>query len=119
MPPFMARLTTELWVAAHIKRCELAGSSAVVERRGADQSGAVLLKLSHLSAPPHAPLAAALSRATLGDGALGWMWLVGPDAAPEAEVDAALARQTRFDPDAWILTIEDREGRHFLDDPIV
>jgi hypothetical protein len=26
-----------------------------------------------------------------------------------------LVREIRFDPDAWIVEIEDRTGRHFLD----
>lgn len=113
-----ARLTTSLWVSAHITRCQIAGAGAVISRRGADQSGAVILKMCWLSAPPSAPLATALSRATGEDGGLLWLWLVGPEPAPEAEVDAKLARQASFDPDIWIVEIEDRDGRHFLDDPI-
>ncbi|MFV2038579.1 MAG: DUF1491 family protein, partial [Paracoccaceae bacterium] len=35
----------------------------------------------------------------------------------EAEVDAALARQHGFDPDLWVLEVEDRDGRHLLDEP--
>jgi hypothetical protein len=36
---------------------------------------------------------------------------------PEAEVDAALARQRRHDPDLWVIEVEDRVGRHLLDEP--
>uniref|UniRef100_UPI0035673011 DUF1491 family protein n=1 Tax=Rhodosalinus sp. TaxID=2047741 RepID=UPI0035673011 len=36
---------------------------------------------------------------------------------PEPEVDAALARQRRTDPDLWIVEVEDRAGRHLLDEP--
>jgi hypothetical protein len=35
----------------------------------------------------------------------------------EAEVDAALSRQRGFDPDLWVIEVEDREGRHLLDQP--
>jgi hypothetical protein len=35
--------------------------------------------------------------------------------APDADAEAYLARQIRFDPDVWIIEIEDRAGRHFLD----
>jgi hypothetical protein len=35
--------------------------------------------------------------------------------ASDADVEAALARQIRFDPDIWIVEVEDRAGRHFLD----
>ncbi len=35
--------------------------------------------------------------------------------APDADVEAYLARQMKFDPDAWIVEVEDRAGRNFLD----
>jgi hypothetical protein len=36
---------------------------------------------------------------------------------PEPEVDAAAARQVGYDPDLWLLEIEDRAGRTLLDEP--
>jgi hypothetical protein len=33
----------------------------------------------------------------------------------EAKIEERLVREIRFDPDAWIVEIEDRTGRHFLD----
>jgi hypothetical protein len=38
--------------------------------------------------------------------------------APEAEVEARLAREVSFDPDLWIVETEERSGRHFLDDVV-
>ncbi|MEL6278077.1 MAG: DUF1491 family protein [Pseudomonadota bacterium] len=108
-----ARLAAGIWVAAHIRRCEIEGAAAFVARKGAEESGAVLLKIATLDGQ-----ARALTRATLGDGGSGWTWLVGPDPAPEPEVDQRLSRQAEFDPDVWVLEIEDRQGRHFLDDLI-
>ena len=35
----------------------------------------------------------------------------------EPEVDAALARQRQFDTDVWVIEVEDRQGRHMLDEP--
>jgi hypothetical protein len=35
--------------------------------------------------------------------------------APEADVEAYLAREIKFDPDVWIVEVEDRAGRNFLD----
>jgi hypothetical protein len=34
---------------------------------------------------------------------------------PEPSVEERLAKEIRFDPDAWIVETEDRAGRHFLD----
>jgi len=31
-------------------------------------------------------------------------------------VDAAIAKQRSFDPDLWVIEVEDREGRHLLDE---
>ena len=34
---------------------------------------------------------------------------------PEQVVEERLAKEVNFDPDVWIVEIEDRAGRHFLD----
>jgi len=34
----------------------------------------------------------------------------------EADVDATIARQRQFDPDLWVIEVEDRAGRHLLDE---
>jgi hypothetical protein len=34
----------------------------------------------------------------------------------EAEAGVYLDRQRKFDPDLWIVEVEDRAGRHFLGD---
>lgn len=38
-----------------------------------------------------------------------------PQAVEEQVVEARLAKEIGFDPDVWIVEVEDREGRHFLD----
>ncbi len=35
----------------------------------------------------------------------------------EADVDASVAKQRSFDPDLWVIEVEDKEGRHLLDEP--
>jgi hypothetical protein len=35
--------------------------------------------------------------------------------SPDEQVEAYLARQTKFDSDLWIIEVEDRAGRNFLD----
>ena len=35
--------------------------------------------------------------------------------APNADAESYLTKQLRFDPDLWIVEVEDREGRNFLD----
>ena len=38
------------------------------------------------------------------------------DQGAEAEVDASIARQRGYDPDLWVIEVEDRKGRHMLDE---
>lgn len=106
----MARLTAEFWVQAYLARLRLADVPAFVVARGDATAGAVLVKCNTLDGR-----AVALQRRTdLMTGESTWMELA---AGPEAEVDAAIARQRGFDPDLWVIEIEDRGGRHLLDEP--
>ncbi len=59
-----------------------------------------------------------LSQARRGEGDLVWLKPLG-DSAADASVAAYFEKQIRFDPDLWIVEIEDREGRAFVDEPIV
>ena len=34
----------------------------------------------------------------------------------EADVDASIAKQRSFDSDLWVIEVEDRDGRHLLDE---
>lgn len=113
----MVRLKSGIWVAAYLRRCQIEGAFAAVRRRGAEEAGAVFIIVNRLdgtaslygpapqSAFDQSRPAERMFTAVLG----GW----APVA--EADVEARLAREIRFDPDVWIVEIEDRAGRHFLD----
>ena len=104
-----ARLTADFWVHAYLRRLELAGIAAYVTVHGDATAGAVLVKLATLDGQ-----AQAFQRSfDLMTGARAWVTLA---AGPEADVDAAIARQRRTDPDLWVIEIEDRAGRTLLDE---
>jgi hypothetical protein len=42
-----------------------------------------------------------------------WVELASGD---ERDVDAALSKQSGYDPDLWIIEVEDRDGRTLLDE---
>lgn len=86
-----------------------------VRRRGAEEAGAVFVKLALL------------------DGT-AWLYVPAPQTAydesrpvervftpspaqpvEEQVIEARLAKEVNFDPDIWIVEIEDKVGRHFLD----
>ncbi|MBI1239035.1 MAG: DUF1491 family protein [Alphaproteobacteria bacterium] len=108
------RLKTGFFVAAHIRRCEGEGIAAMLVRRGAEEAGDLLIKLNYLDGR-----ALVFTRTTLGDGTRAWMRAPAPDPVAEADADAYIQRRLKQDPDIWILEIEDRHGRHLLDDKVV
>ena len=42
------RLKSALWVAAYLRRCQVEGAFAVVRRRGAEEAGAVFVRICRL-----------------------------------------------------------------------
>jgi hypothetical protein len=110
------RLKSGIWVAAYIRRCQTEGVQAVLRRRGAEEAGAVFVKVSRLdgTAEVFAPAPqSAFDEARPADRA--FIRSLKGESASEAAAEAYLARQIKFDPDVWIIEVEDRAGRHFLD----
>ncbi|MAC80359.1 MAG: GTP-binding protein Era [Rhodobacteraceae bacterium] len=104
------RLTSGFWVSAYRQILSLHGIPAFVVAHGDDTAGAVLIKLNTLDGQ-----AVLYQRSfDLLSGERKWMELAKGD---EPEVDASVGRQRAFDPDLWVVEVEDRRGRHFLDDP--
>jgi hypothetical protein len=91
----------------------VAGASAYVLRHGAEEAGAVYLKLARADRS-----CTLLSQARRGDGELVWIKPLGERSDEEAAAKY-FEKQMRFDPDLWIVEIEDREGRAFVDEPVV
>ena len=115
------RLKSNIWVSAYIRRCEVEGAFAAVRRRGAEEAGAIIIKLSRLdgTASLYGPAPQSAFETGRPSDRL-FVALAGGDApTAEAEIEARLAREIKFDPDVWIVEIEDRRGRHFLDDLLV
>ncbi len=110
------RLKSGIWVSAYLRRCQTEGAFAAVRRRGAEEAGAIFVKLNRLDGT--ADLYGPAPQATFEDSHpadRAFIACLRTQPAPEAEVEAYLERQIRFDPDVWILEVEDRAGRHFLD----
>jgi hypothetical protein len=109
------RLKSAIWVAAYLRRCQGEGIFGAVRRRGAEEAGAVFVKVARLdgNAMLYAP-----APQTAYDESRPSERVFAPmsrDPVPEQSVEERLAKEIRFDPDAWIVETEDRAGRHFLD----
>jgi hypothetical protein len=106
MPP---RLTSDFWVRAYLARLEQAGIPAFVAAKGDATAGAVLVKVASLDGQA---LAYQRSFDLMSDSRV---WVVLTEGA-EAIVDAAITRQRSFDPDLWVIEVEDRQGRSLLEE---
>jgi len=110
------RLKSAIWVAAYLRRCYIEGAPAVVRKRGAEEAGAIFVKLNRLdgTAELYGPAPqSAFDEARPADRLFSAC--VKGQPAPEEKIEERLAREMRFDPDLWIVEVEDRAGRHFLD----
>lgn len=110
------RLKSAIWVAAYVRRCNVEGVFAAVRRRGAEEAGAIFIKVNRLdgTADLYGPAPqTAFTEQDPVDRAFSAALKAMP--APESEAEARLVREIRFDPDLWIIETEDRAGRHFLE----
>jgi hypothetical protein len=109
------RLRSDVFVSALIRRAEVAGAIAMLRRRGAAEAGAIFLKLDLLDgrsalfgpAPQSEDLPAGVDRLFARLHREEW---IDPASAEER-----LRREISFDSDLWIVEIEDRLGRVFVD----
>ncbi len=107
------RLKAEFVVKALIQRCQSAGAMAMVVRRGDADAGTLLLKINTLDGS-----AVVLAPGYDLEGERIWRRASGDAPVEDADAEAYIARALTRDPDIWVVEIEDREGRHFLDDPV-
>ena len=111
------RLKSGIWVSAYLRRCNVEGIFAAVRRRGADEAGAIFITINRLDGTgllygpaPQTAFDEAQPADRMFTAIAG-----GAAAATDADIEARLGREIRFDPDLWIVEIEDRAGRSFLD----
>jgi hypothetical protein len=109
------RLKSAIWVAAYLRRCQTAGVFGAVRRRGAEEAGAVFVKVTTLDG--NAMLYVPAPQTVYDDSRPVDRYFVPIATAPvpEQKVEERLAKEIRFDPDAWIVETEDKAGRQFLD----
>ena len=112
------RLRADIFVAALIRRVASDGAFAVLRRRGAAEAGAIFVKIDCLDGrtalfgpAPQTELAESVER---GVDRVFTRVHRGEWIEPN-EAERRLKREIEFDPDLWIVEIEDRDGRAFID----
>ena len=103
----MLRLRTEMWIKAQIRQCDIRVIPAVIVRRGDPDGGAVYLRLDRREEGCEL-----LSRTYDANGQRIWYGPVGDGPLPPDRVDAYLAKQVDFDPDFWVIEIDDPARRY-------
>ncbi|WP_068087714.1 DUF1491 family protein [Polycladidibacter stylochi] len=107
------RLTSKFWTTAYIRRCFSEGAYALINQKGAEEAGSIFVIVDHIN---------------------GSYDLYGP--APQSyycetkeqdreferlkqqvtreDILDRLQKEKRMDADFWVIEVEDKEGRHFL-----
>ncbi|HZW46708.1 MAG TPA: DUF1491 family protein [Microvirga sp.] len=108
----MARLRSDFWVSAYLRRCGVEGVDAALRKRGAAEAGAIFVKVDHLDGTASLYGPAPQLFVEDSDERLFSPILQG---VTRLEVEERMARELRFDSDLWLVEVDDRQGRHFLD----
>lgn len=104
----MVRVATHVIVGAQLRRASAAGAFATVLRRGERQAGALFVLVRHDGGLDlHAPVPGDESGVRRVEAVLSCV--------DEGEIAERLTSEARFDPDHWVVEIEDAAGRTFLD----
>jgi hypothetical protein len=108
------RLRARIWVQAQVRICDLNCLPIAVLRKGDEDAGAVLLKLSRRDG-----VAEVLAQMRTAEGESGWIRAAGGGGIPDEAADAYIGRQIARDPDLWVIEIHDPDGRYHPDGEIV
>ena len=108
------RVTSGLWVSAYIRRCFAAGAMAAVVRHGADEAGAILVIVNRLDET--ADLYGPAPQSAFADSRpADRLFQLLTSRSDRSAIDSRLANELSFDPDLWVVEVEDRSGRCFLE----
>ena len=109
-----ARLRTDFWVAALRRRAENGGAFVSIPRRGAEEAGAIFILVDRLNG--RVDLYGPAPQTAFGDeGPADRLFSLFMEGEIAASAQARMEQELRFDPDLWLIEIEDKQGRPFVD----
>lgn len=107
------RLRSDIFAAALIRRAQVKGAFGYLRRRGAPEAGAIFVRIDRLDGA--AALYGPAPQSDIDEsGERRFERMHKEDWVESARVEERLRREIEFDPDLWIVEIEDRAGRDFL-----
>ncbi|MGY8992797.1 MAG: DUF1491 family protein [Rhodospirillales bacterium] len=99
------RLKAEVWISSQIRLCGRLLLPVYVVRKGDPDAGTILIKrVFGMSG------CEVLAQARQADGSLSWVRATGPAPVLESDAEVYIKRQAGFDPDIWVIEIEDPNG---------
>jgi hypothetical protein len=108
------RLRSNFWVAALRRRAEGAGAYVAIARRGAEEAGAIFVLVDRRDGT--LDLYGPAPQSVFGaEGPMDRLFLRLAEGATEGDTRAQMEREIKFDPDLWLIEIEDRAGRSFVE----
>jgi hypothetical protein len=107
-------LKAEIWVKAQIRICDSQSIPCFVVRKGDPDAGSILLKLNRLGAGVDV-----YSQVRTMDGIRAWMRATGDEPVDELKADEYIEKQLKFDPDIWVLEIEDPGHNYIMDGKVI
>lgn len=100
------RLTSDFWVSALIRKVQGEGGFAYLARRGSKEAGAIFIKISSRfgTSDLYSP-APQTSYEENTDGERMFLRILHE--VDDLKVSERMERETRFDPDLWLIELED------------
>lgn len=110
----MARVTSAFFVSALVRRAFHEGAFAALSQRGAEEAGAIFVLVDRLDGTVdlYSPAPQSIFD---DDGPRDRLFLAVEKAAERPAALKRIESERRFDPDLWLVEIEDRQGRCFVD----
>ena len=105
----MARLTTDIVVGAALRQAAGLGIFASILRKGDARAGAIFVELEKSTTE-----FCLLARQLNYDDEYEWVCITGTDWVSSEMVQDRLGREVSYDPDCWIISVQDREGRNIF-----
>jgi hypothetical protein len=105
------RLRTVLWVEAQMILCSQRNQPVYIKKKGDPDAGVIFLHLNKLDGTNElfTPIREI-------EGILNWLPVGEKGRLNDIEIDEYLAKQEAFDPDIWIIEVEDPKDKFcFID----
>ena len=107
------RLRTDFWVSALRRRAEAAGAFISIARRGAEEAGAIFIQVDRRDG--RFDLYGPAPQSFFDDSVTDRLFALLAREVSEETTRKRMEQEVNFDPDLWLVDIEDRDGRAFIE----